>query len=321
MNLFPHIKYCVLATLLISLSCLFTHDSLAKSKPQQQTEARYSATEPLSLTTPTKFKAIQKEAKRGNIKKKFTLALCYLTGSGTAISYKKAFQTFFSITQQDPDGAAANNLGTLYQQGLGTPQDLNEAARWYAIAANKGCAYAQHSLGECYYSGEGVEQNIQIAAEWFLKAAQQGDAAAQAATAFLYSEGKGVNKDMSQAIYWLTAAATQGLVSAQFDLGSLHAKDNGPIPQNMQEAHRWFSLAADQGHMKSQYLLGLMYARGLGVEHDKKMAAHYFRKAALQGHEDAQWQFFVWDDEKEPCIDCGHPHPFQPLCGENREPI
>ena len=45
---------------------------------------------------------------------------------------------------------------------------------------------------------------------------------------------------------------------------TLDANGDG-VPQDDKEALRWFRLAADQGHDTAQYSLGLMYADGRGV--------------------------------------------------------
>jgi TPR repeat protein len=51
---------------------------------------------------------------------------------------------------------------------------------------------------------------------------------------------------------------------------------------------RWFRKAAEQGHTDAQNNLGGMYAEGRGVPQDDAEAVRWFRKAAEQGHTDAQ---------------------------------
>jgi hypothetical protein len=64
--------------------------------------------------------------------------------------------------------------------------------------------------------------------------------------------------------------------------------DNGEgVPENDAEAVRWFRKAADQGHDNAQSNLGIMYADGNGVPENDAEAVKWFRKAADQGRADA----------------------------------
>ena len=51
------------------------------------------------------------------------------------------------------------NLGYLYANGQGVPQDCSEAAKWFRLAAGQGNAAAQFNLGVMYGQGQGVPQN------------------------------------------------------------------------------------------------------------------------------------------------------------------
>ena len=51
---------------------------------------------------------------------------------------------------------AQNNLGVMYANGEGVPEDDAEAVRWYRLAADQGDADAQYNLGVMYANGEGV---------------------------------------------------------------------------------------------------------------------------------------------------------------------
>ena len=45
------------------------------------------------------------------------------------------------------EGRAQYNLGFLYDNGWGVPEDDAEAVRWYRLAADQGDASAQYNLG------------------------------------------------------------------------------------------------------------------------------------------------------------------------------
>ena len=59
------------------------------------------------------------------------------------------------------------------------------------------------------------------------------------------------------------------------------------VPQNKVEAVKWFRKAADQGHADAQCFLGLLYYEGEGMAQNKVEAVKWLRKAASQGNEEA----------------------------------
>lgn len=62
---------------------------------------------------------------------------------------------------------ALYNLGHLYRDGYGVPQDYAEAAKLLAQAAQQGFFEAQIEIGEMYQEGEGVPQDFVQAHFWF----------------------------------------------------------------------------------------------------------------------------------------------------------
>jgi TPR repeat protein len=55
------------------------------------------------------------------------------------------------------------------------------------------------------------------------------------------------------------------------------------VEQNFEEAVVWFKKAAEQGHEFAQYNLGFCYENGNGVEQDSANAYIWYRKSAEQG--------------------------------------
>jgi TPR repeat protein len=94
-------------------------------------------------------------------------------------------------------------------------QDLAEAVRYYALAAEQGDALAQFNLGICYKHGEGVAQNWAEAVRYFRLAAEQGVADAQYHLGICFEHGKGVAQDLAEAVrYYRLAAAQAGALSS-----------------------------------------------------------------------------------------------------------
>jgi len=66
---------------------------------------------------------------------------------------------------------AQYNLGDMYYEGVGVPQNYAEAAKWFRKAADQGDTYAQYNLGSMYEKGRGVPQSYEKAYIWFTLAA------------------------------------------------------------------------------------------------------------------------------------------------------
>lgn len=78
--------------------------------------------------------------------------------------------------------------------------DLKSALRIWMTAAEAGEAEAQNNVGEIYERGLGTEPNFEAALIWYQKAADQGFAPALFNLGTLYEQGKGVPADKLKAL-------------------------------------------------------------------------------------------------------------------------
>lgn len=113
-------------------------------------------------------------------------------------------------------------------------------------AAGQGNVTAQFNLGWMYSEGKGLPQNYKQALYWYSKAAEQGDASAQFNLGMMYDKGQGVVQDYKQAVHWYAKAAEQGIAVAQYNLGVMYEKGEG-VTQSFKHAYIWLSLAAAKG--------------------------------------------------------------------------
>ena len=88
--------------------------------------------------------------------------------------------------------------------------DYAVALRLFRPLASQGDVYAQTNLGLMYHVGQGVPQNHDEAAKWFWLAANRGVASAQALLGFMYADGQGVPQDYVRAHMWFDLSAAQG---------------------------------------------------------------------------------------------------------------
>jgi len=90
--------------------------------------------------------------------------------------------------------------------------------------ANDGDASAQYNLGVMYADGEGVPQDDKEAVKWYRMAADQGNATAQNNLALIYARGNGVPQDYREAYAWLSVAKANGQELAEKNLGIIKKK-------------------------------------------------------------------------------------------------
>jgi len=111
------------------------------------------------------------------------------------------------------DAVAKYNLGIMYEQGQGTPQDHAEAVKWYQQSAEAGVANAQLNLGAMYEHGRGTTRDYAQAAMWYEAAANQNVTHAQINLALLHGQGRGMPQDYVQAYMWASLAASKASIS------------------------------------------------------------------------------------------------------------
>jgi localization factor PodJL len=144
------------------------------------------------------------------------------------------------------DAAAAFEIGARYAEGRGVPINLEEAARWYERAANKGLPPAQFRYASLLEKGQGVRKDLAQARRLYLAAAGKGNAKAMHNLAVLYAEGIEGRPDYSTAVLWFRKAAQHGIADSQYNLGVLCARGLGTA-QSFEESYKWFALSAAQG--------------------------------------------------------------------------
>lgn len=88
--------------------------------------------------------------------------------------YATALEKFKPLAE-DGHAQSQYNLGVMYRQGQGVPQDDKEAVAWWTKAAEQGHTDAQDNLGLRYARGQGVTQDWVQADKWFTISAAAGN--------------------------------------------------------------------------------------------------------------------------------------------------
>jgi TPR repeat protein len=140
------------------------------------------------------------------------------------------------------------------------------ALRYWMPLARNGSALAQNNLGVMYQKGLGVAQDFRKAYSWFEKAVAQNLPEAHVNLGLLYIDGLGVTQDQQKAFSLFSIAARDKLPEAHHMLG-LQLYQGIGVPIDLQEALQNFKDAAVLGYPESQYMLAYLYQSGdLGKE-------------------------------------------------------
>jgi TPR repeat protein len=179
------------------------------------------------------------------------------------------------------DAESQYRIARMYFHGEGAKDDA-AAANWYRKAADQEHDKAQNNLGLLYEEGLGVEQDFAAAEAWYRRAAEQGLATAQANLGRLYDLGRGVDPNQTEAAKWYRRAAEQENAKSQYRLGTMYEEGIG-VPRNLSKAASWYRQAAKQGHGPAERALGTLYAEGRGVRRDPEKAAKWLGRASARG--------------------------------------
>lgn len=225
---------------------------------------------------------------------------------------------------ENGDAEAMTLAAEILSRGLGVPRDLPEAARLYALAAEKGVLEAQFqaslfllegkhlpkdeekardyltkavegghklaafNLGQLIFSKARTDEDRKKAYDYFLVAAVAGLADAQyAVSQFLANGTGGVEFDEAKARTWLEKAARQNYDTAMLDYASWLIDGIGG-KRDYEAGFLWMKRAAEGGNVAAQRQLARLYENGIGVKGDTVTAAAWYVVAKRAGLKDSK---------------------------------
>ncbi len=159
------------------------------------------------------------------------------------------------------------------------------ASALFEQALAQGVTQANYNLGVMFENGFGVPQDEAKAMELYRRAGLQGDTSASAAVVdsgpIYDSRLAPLDLDKANADDFV-AAARNGDPVAMFLAGYV-AASRASTASEVAEAARWFERAADRGVPAAMGNLGLLYVRGLGVPQDFVLGYMWLNVAAAAG--------------------------------------
>lgn len=200
--------------------------------------------------------------------------------------HRTAYVEALKRLRANPEDAAAMALiGQIYLDGAAVKPDETEAARWFALSAQRGYVPAKFALGVMRLDGKGGPKDVAAAKALFEEVAPSGHAGA------LYNLGVialGADPaDFAAAAEYFRRAAEAGDATAAYSLGVLYREGRG-VSKDDAVAARWMKLAADERNVAGELEYALMLFNGIGVEANEPAAAKLLIRAANRDNPAAQ---------------------------------
>lgn len=157
--------------------------------------------------------------------------------------------------------------------------DQKSFFQWLKQLADKGNSQAQLYVGDCFNFGKGVTEDIDNALKYYKMAAEQDVTEAMVSYANnLYDKDK--IKYLDEVIEWLRMAAERKNSRGQYWLAVTLLGTNDE--ENIREGMLWLQQASFDGYPNAMYRLSLEYYLGRRIPRDDKKAFALMEKAALE---------------------------------------
>ncbi|QXO72612.1 tetratricopeptide repeat protein [Morganella morganii] len=171
-------------------------------------------------------------------------------------------------------------IGLLYEEGIGFPQNSVFARYWFEKAAEQNNADALFYLGEFYMDGYGVAKDVKRGYQLYQKAAELGSSHAMNNLGLLAKQEGNIEK----AITLYKQAIASGADTTLLNLASLY-QENG----NYEESEKLLLVALGKKdyNIKSEALnkLGTIYSRSDYEGYDPKKAEEYYLESIKLGND------------------------------------
>ena len=151
-------------------------------------------------------RTLEAAAADGNPIAQFQLGLSHLEAGRDADAVR-----LIRLAANQGQPAAQYRLAKLYEAGIGVKVNGKTAKDLLSRSAKAGNRIAMHDLGHYFATGaDGSAPDLQQAVKWFSMAAERGVLDSQFNLAVLYQNGNGVPRSLEDAYVWYAIAGAQG---------------------------------------------------------------------------------------------------------------
>jgi len=162
---------------------------------------------------------------------------------------------------------------------------------------------AQYLVGRNYLNGNSVKSNVEEAIKWFEMAAKQNHIRALYQLGVIYLYGQGVKQNLSLAYKYLYKSALKNHLESQYELGKYYLMGSHP---KYSKAVEWFKRASERDHVRALYELGKLTYEGHGIARDPVTGLRLVTQASDNGYQEASKYLKSIDNRKEITHQTGH---------------
>lgn len=209
--------------------------------------------------------------------------------NGYPLDYHQAFVKFTEAAAGNISNAM-NNLGIMYMDGKGVPQDYSNSFEWLnrALQADGHNYLAYHNLARLYYNGFGVQKSVEKAYNCYMRAVKfnpqrRGKVFVDDCFTIGFILVNNYNSLREAFPYFKEAAFKGNKPEAWHNLGYICSQKGIP-GANRQTGFQYFLKAAELGYAPSMYEVGCVYISNNMVDE----GISWVEKAAIKGHEPAR---------------------------------
>ena len=190
--------------------------------------------------------------------------------------YATALRAWIPMAESG-NAEAQNNVGYMYEEGLGVPQNYLLAMNWFRQAADNELAQAQHNMGMLYHHGYGVAQNLEEAFRWFKLAADQELAESEYMLGLAYEKGEGTTLNYGEARRLFLSSARKNYTPAQMMYAFMLQAGEGGDSQPF-SAYVWGKITESNG---SESAIDITTISGIQLADDEIIEAEEIIAACL----------------------------------------
>ncbi len=172
------------------------------------------------------------------------------------MAHEKAVKCIGQVREMAETGdvMAMYLMGSEYTEGIsGVPIDHRKSLDWYLRAAEKGHETSLNNIGLLYEYGLGVERDSARAMEYFRHGASLHEGSAMFNLAVMLAEGIGCVPDLGEALTWYKKAASIGEVRSMNNLSYYYRHGIG-VPKDPAAAERWYCHTGQLPHSPHGYV-------------------------------------------------------------------
>jgi uncharacterized protein len=203
------------------------------------------------------------------------------------------YKTALELTRErikKGDAEAMALAAEILSRGLGVPRDIPEAARLYAMAAEKGVLEARFQTALMMLEGKYLPKDEVKAKDYLTKAVASGHKLAAFNLAQLIFSKARTDAERKQAYDLFLQAADAGLADAQYAVSQFLANGTGGVPFDEVKAREWLEKAARQNFDTAMLDYASWLIDGIGGKKDYDTGFLWMKRAAEGGNVAAQRQ-------------------------------